>query len=39
MLGHLSIGVRDLTAAMRFYDAAMQLIGWVRIWTSPEGVG
>jgi len=38
MLGHLSIGVRDLERAARFYDAVLAPIGWVRLWTE-KGVG
>jgi len=38
MLGHLSIGVRDLDTAARFYDAVLAPIGWVRLWTE-NGVG
>ena len=39
MLGHLSIGVRDLDRAARFYDAVLAPIGWVRLWTEPDGLG
>jgi len=39
MLGHLSIGVRDLEGAGRFYDAVMVPIGWVRLWAEPSGLG
>lgn len=39
MLGHLSIGVRDLRRAGLFYDAAMAPIGWVRVWTEADGLG
>ena len=39
MLGHLSFGVADLGRAMRFYDAAMAPIGFVRVWTSEKGIG
>jgi catechol 2,3-dioxygenase-like lactoylglutathione lyase family enzyme len=39
MLGHLSIGVRDLERAGRFYDAVMAPIGWVRVWTADDGLG
>lgn len=39
MLGHLSIGVRDLDRAGRFYDAVMVPVGWVRLWTDPDGLG
>lgn len=39
MLGHLSIGVRDLHRAGRFYDAVMAPVGWVRLWTDRDGLG
>ena len=39
MLGHVSIGVRDLAAAARFYDAVLAPIGWIRLWTGPDGLG
>lgn len=39
MLGHLSIGVRDLERAGRFYDAVMAPIGWVRLWAERDGLG
>jgi catechol 2,3-dioxygenase-like lactoylglutathione lyase family enzyme len=39
MLGHVSIGVRDLEKAARFYDAAMAAVGWTRVWTEPGGLG
>ena len=39
MLGHLSIGVRDLERAKTFYDAALAPIGWIRVWTEADGIG
>ena len=39
MLGHLSIGVRDIERAGRFYDAVMAPVGWVRLWSEATGVG
>jgi catechol 2,3-dioxygenase-like lactoylglutathione lyase family enzyme len=39
MLGHLSIGVRDLDRAARFYNAVMASVGWVRLWTERDGLG
>lgn len=39
MLGHLSIGVRDLERAGRFYDAVMAQVGWARLWSEPKGLG
>lgn len=40
MLGHLSIGVRDLEKARRFYDAVMPHVGWVQKWPGdPKALG
>lgn len=39
MLGHISIGSRDLAAATAFYDAVMAPIGWVRVWSEASGIG
>ena len=40
MLGHLSIGVRDLERARPFYDAVMATIGWEQKWPGdPEALG
>ena len=39
MLGHLSFGVRDLTTAIAFYDAALGPLGLVRVWTAPDAAG
>lgn len=39
MIGHLSLGVRDLERAIQFYDAALIHVGWVRVWSSPTGAG
>jgi catechol 2,3-dioxygenase-like lactoylglutathione lyase family enzyme len=39
MLGHVSIGVRDLERARCFYDAVLASIGWVRLWTDAHGLG
>lgn len=39
MLGHISIGSRDLVAAGAFYDAVMAPIGWVRVWSEAGGIG
>jgi catechol 2,3-dioxygenase-like lactoylglutathione lyase family enzyme len=40
MLGHLSIGVRDLERARRFYDAVMVHVGWEQKWPGdPEALG
>lgn len=39
MLGHLSIGVKDLARAATFYDAIFRPIGWVRIWSDGDAIG
>ena len=39
MLGHLSFGVADLARAVRFYDAALAPLGYVRVWNSADQVG
>jgi catechol 2,3-dioxygenase-like lactoylglutathione lyase family enzyme len=39
MLGHLSFGVHDLARAAAFYDAVLEPLGYVRVWTSPHAVG
>jgi catechol 2,3-dioxygenase-like lactoylglutathione lyase family enzyme len=39
MLGHLSFGVEDLARAADFYDRILAPLGYVRAWTSPDGVG
>lgn len=38
-IGHLSLGVRDLGRAARFYDAVMATLGWARVWDTVKGVG
>jgi catechol 2,3-dioxygenase-like lactoylglutathione lyase family enzyme len=39
MLDHLSITVRDLDRAQRFYDATMSALGHLRVYRSPRGIG
>ena len=39
MLGHLSFGVERLDRALRFYDATLMPLGFVRVWTSQTGAG
>ncbi|WP_300303080.1 VOC family protein [Ferrovibrio sp.] len=39
MFDHVSIGVRDLAAAGRFYDAALQPLGYTRLYDGPHGLG
>ncbi|MEO8557899.1 MAG: VOC family protein [Rhodospirillales bacterium] len=39
MLAHVSIGVRQLDRALRFYDAALATLGYQRHFTFPEGAG
>jgi catechol 2,3-dioxygenase-like lactoylglutathione lyase family enzyme len=39
MLSHLSFGVGDLDRAAAFYDHVLAPLGYVRLWSSPKGVG
>jgi catechol 2,3-dioxygenase-like lactoylglutathione lyase family enzyme len=39
MIDHVSIAVRDLAAATRFYDAVLAPLGMTRIETLPATVG
>lgn len=39
MLDHVSIGVRDLDRARRFYDAALKPLGYSRLSTSEGALG
>lgn len=36
MLGHLGINVEDLTAAKRYYDAVMPLLGFDEFFTAED---
>lgn len=39
MIDHVSIGVRDLARAKRFYDAALGTLGYACRSESPESLG
>jgi catechol 2,3-dioxygenase-like lactoylglutathione lyase family enzyme len=39
MINHVSIGVRDISAARRFYDAALQPLGYRCLSESPGSLG
>ncbi len=39
MIGHISFGVADLARAIRFYDAVLAPVGFVRVWTNDRGAG
>jgi catechol 2,3-dioxygenase-like lactoylglutathione lyase family enzyme len=39
MLGHISLGVRDLQKAAAFYDAAMSALGYARTDSSDRSIG
>ena len=39
MLNHVSIGVRDLARARRFYDAALKPLGYKCLSASPGSLG
>jgi catechol 2,3-dioxygenase-like lactoylglutathione lyase family enzyme len=39
MFDHISIGVRDLARAKRFYDAALRPLGYVRLSDGADALG
>lgn len=39
MIDHVSIGVRNVAASKRFYDAALQPLGYQCLSDSPESLG
>lgn len=39
MLDHVSLGVVDLAHAAKFYDAVLEPLGSVRVWTSEKAIG
>ena len=39
MLHHISFGVSDLERSAAFYDAALAVLGYVRVWTDKSAVG
>lgn len=39
MLDHVSLGVSDLDRAAVFYDAVLGSLGYVRLFTTPRGIG
>jgi catechol 2,3-dioxygenase-like lactoylglutathione lyase family enzyme len=39
MIDHVSLAVRDLDGAARFYDAVLGAIGFARLETRPKTVG
>jgi catechol 2,3-dioxygenase-like lactoylglutathione lyase family enzyme len=39
MINHISIGVADLGRSGRFYDAALQPLGYTRLSDSADGIG
>lgn len=39
MISHVSIGVRDLARAGRFYDAALAPLGYERLFDSVDALG
>lgn len=39
MLHHLSLGVRDLDAAARFYDSVLAALGFRRVFEDDEAIG
>lgn len=39
MLDHLSLGVVDLARAAKFYDAVLEPLGFLRVWTYERAIG
>ncbi|MCP4805364.1 MAG: VOC family protein [Proteobacteria bacterium] len=39
MIGHASLGVSDLDASGRFYDAILEALGYARVWTHETALG
>jgi catechol 2,3-dioxygenase-like lactoylglutathione lyase family enzyme len=39
MIDHVSIGVRDLAAAARFYEAALGVLGYSKLIVRPTNIG
>ncbi len=39
MLGHISFGVADLERASRFYDAVLEPLGCIRVWSDANAAG
>jgi catechol 2,3-dioxygenase-like lactoylglutathione lyase family enzyme len=39
MISHVSVGVRDIAKAGRFYDAALAALGYKRLYDSAEALG
>jgi catechol 2,3-dioxygenase-like lactoylglutathione lyase family enzyme len=39
MIDHVSIGVRDLAAAARFYEAALAALGYSKLIVRPTNIG
>jgi catechol 2,3-dioxygenase-like lactoylglutathione lyase family enzyme len=39
MIDHLSLGVADLARSGAFYDAVLGALGYVRLFTTPRGIG
>jgi catechol 2,3-dioxygenase-like lactoylglutathione lyase family enzyme len=39
MLHHVSFGVSNLERSAAFYDAALAVLGYVRVWTDATAVG
>jgi catechol 2,3-dioxygenase-like lactoylglutathione lyase family enzyme len=39
MLHHISFGVSDLQRSIAFYDAVLQTLDYVRVWSKPDAAG
>jgi catechol 2,3-dioxygenase-like lactoylglutathione lyase family enzyme len=39
MLDHISFAVSDLARSIAFYDAVLEPLGFVRVWTTADAAG
>jgi catechol 2,3-dioxygenase-like lactoylglutathione lyase family enzyme len=39
MLDHISFAVADLARSIAFYDAVLEPLGFVRVWTTADAAG
>lgn len=39
MIGHVSLGVKDMERSARFYDSVLAALGYARLWTGEAGLG
>lgn len=39
MIDHISLGVRDLSRSLVFYDGVLAALGYFRLWTAVDAAG